>query len=142
MNTIIDACVNGWDIPERVKRLSLNSYLYDSSDLDFLTLVVAVDQDEMIVGIAAWEQASATDTPDGHNGLLLHGLYVDPDSHHQGIGSQLVDAASEAALQEKMEGLLVKAQADAVGFFHTSRFEHLPVQNHERDYPHRYWRAV
>ncbi|MBF0257129.1 MAG: GNAT family N-acetyltransferase, partial [Gammaproteobacteria bacterium] len=41
-----------------------------------------------------------------------------------------------------MNGLLVKAQADAVGFFSSHGFSHLPVTDQRRDYPHRWWREV
>ena len=142
INLIIESCVIGWDIPERVKRLSLNSYLYNKSDLDFLSLVVAEEQGGQIIGLAAWEPADAADLPDDKSGLLLHGLYVGPDQQHHGVGTRLLNEAYNAARKEKTDGLLVKAQSDAVGFFQSRQFVNLPILNPSKDYPHRYWHPV
>lgn len=55
-----------WNLPQRVKRLSLPSYRYTPLDFDHLEIVVAEDDQHNIIGIAAWEQASAKDTPAEH----------------------------------------------------------------------------
>lgn len=132
----------GWNLPERVKRLSLGSYRYQLHDLDHLELVVAEIPGGEVVGVAAWEFASATDLPREKRGLLLHGLYVSPQHQHRGIGSRLVDTALEAVHTQGMDGLLVKAQADAVGFFQARGFTHLPVENPGREYAHRWWKSI
>jgi hypothetical protein len=36
LNEVIEACVMGWNLPERVKRLSLGSYRYQPHDLAHL----------------------------------------------------------------------------------------------------------
>jgi GNAT superfamily N-acetyltransferase len=141
LNGVIARAVMSWNLPERVKRLSLPSYRYQPHDLGHLHLVVAEDAAHEIVGVAAWEEANPRDTPAGKRGLLLHGLYVDPANQHQGIGSRLLDAALAAAREGGYDGLLVKAQADANGFFAARGLMRLPVENPERDYPHRYWQA-
>lgn len=142
LNGVIERAILAWSLPERVKRLSLPSYRYQAHDLAHLHIVVAEDGAHAIVGVAAWEEAGARDVPPGKRGLLLHGIYVDPAKQKQGVGSRLLDAAMNAALESGFDGLLVKAQADASGFFAVRGMTRLPVENPERDYPHRFWQPV
>jgi hypothetical protein len=83
INGVIERAIATWQLPERVKRLSLPSYRYHMHDLVHLHLVVAEDDDHVLVGVAAWEPANPRDLPAGKNGLLLHGLYVDPSHQHR-----------------------------------------------------------
>lgn len=142
VNGVIERAVMTWRMAERVKRLSLPSYRYQVHDLGHLHLVVAEDTLHAIVGVAAWEPATPRDVPGGQRGLLLHGIYVDPEHQHRGIGSALLDAAITAARDAGFDGLLVKAQADAHGFFAGRGLRHLPVEDPARDYPHRFWLAL
>ncbi len=141
-NAVVEAAIMTWDLPERVKRLSLASYRYDAHDLEHLTLTGAVDAGDAIVGVAAWEPASVADTPDGAKGLLLHGIYVIPTLHHAGIGSRLIGAAIRAARQGKFDGVLVKANPDAQGFFLANGLRQLATDDARRDYPYRFWRDL
>lgn len=142
VNKVIASCVMAWDLPERVKRLSLNSYLYHAQDLDYLGFRLAETPKAGVVGIAAWEPAAASDSPQGKHGILLHGLYVAPSFQHRAIGSRLVGAVLAAVREQRMDGLLVKAQAGAVGFFRSQHFVRLPVENPAADYPHRWWKPL
>lgn len=142
VNGVIVRAVMTWRVAERVKRLSLPSYRYQVHDLDHLHLVVAEDALHTIVGVAAWEPATPRDVPGGGRGLLLHGLYVDRGHQHRGIGSALLDAATAAAREACFDGLLVKAQADASGFFAGRGLQRLPVEDPARDYPYRFWLAL
>jgi len=142
INRVIEAAVMTWRLPDRVKRLSLPSYRYTQLDLAHLEMVVAEDPDEGIVGVAAWEDADDGDTPQGFSGLLLHGLYVSPSCHHRGIGRTLIGQAEQAARRQGRDGLLVKAQEDAIGFFVAQGMRRLEVQDAARHYPHRYWKEV
>lgn len=139
LNGVIERAFMTWQLPERVKRLSLPSYLYQSHDLKHLHIVVAGDSRRALLGVAAWEPASPRDLPAGQIGLLLHGLYVEPAQQHCGVGSRLLDAAAEAARDQGMDGVLVKAQADANEFFAARGLLRLPLNNPARDYPHRFW---
>jgi Sortase and related acyltransferases len=141
LNGVIERAISTWNLPERVKRLTLPSYRYQEHDLDHLHIVVAEDETHAIVGVAAWEEANPRDLPAGKRGLLLHGIYVDPAKQHQGAGSRLLDAAQRAACKGGYDGLLVKAQREANAFFAARGMARLPVENPERDYPHRYWQA-
>ncbi len=142
VNGLIEAAVMGWALPERVKRLSLASYRYDQHDLSFLELAVAETAYPGPIGVAAWEPADSADVPDGGAALLLHGLYVAPDRQRKGVGTCLFEMAEQAAIRKRLDGVLVKAQVDAAGFFRGLGLEQLPVRNPERDYPHRYWRPL
>ena len=142
LNAIIERAVSTWNLPERVKRLSLPLYRYSALDLDLLQVVVAILPDEGLVGVAAWEEAGAKDAPPGKRALLLHAIYVDPAWHRHGVGTRLLEAAEHAAHAGGFDGVLVKAQAGAEGFFTARGLRRLAVENAERDYAHRYWKPV
>lgn len=142
VNAVIEAAIMTWDIPERVKRLSLPSYRYHDQDFHNLQVVVGEAPEHGIVGVAAWEPADSRDVPGGRRALLLHGIYVLPSHRRGGIGSRLVGAAVQAARDLGFRGLLVKAQSSAGDFFEACGFERLPVGDASRDYPHRFWFGV
>jgi len=142
VNAVIERAVMTWQLPERVKRLAMPSYRYGPHDLAHLHLVVADDNVHGIIGVAAWEQADLRDAPSGRRGLLLHGLYVDPARQRGGVGTALLEAAVAAAREQGYEGLLVKAHADADGFFAARGLMRLAVANTDRDYAHRFWLDV
>lgn len=142
LNDIVGRAVMTWQLAERVKRLSLPSYLYHPHDLDHLHIEVAEDAQHTLIAVAAWEPANPRDLPAGQHGLLLHGIYVDPAHLRRGIGSRLLDAALTAAQAQGFDGLLVKAQAEANGFFERQGMQRLPITDPSRDYPHRFWQAV
>jgi GNAT superfamily N-acetyltransferase len=140
VNRVIEAAVMGWDLPERVKRLSLPTYRYGAQDLDHLDLTVAVDGGGAVAAVAAAEPADAADAPVGCRALLVHGLYVRPDRQGTGVGRLLVRFLEGNAEETGWHGLLVKAHASAAGFFEAMGFEPLPVRDPGRDYPYRYWK--
>jgi GNAT superfamily N-acetyltransferase len=142
VNAVIERAVMTWKLPERVKRLAMPSYRYAAYDLKYLHIVVAEDGAIGIVGVAAWEPAAVHDCPQGCRGMQLHGIYVEPDQQRRGVGARLLSAAATAARQEAYHGLLVKAQAGAEGFFGRQGLRKLPLQDPDRDYPHRFWLDV
>ena len=142
VNRVVDDAVMGWDLPERVKRLSLPTYRYGAHDLEHLDLLVAVAHTGGILGVAAVEPGDAGDAPAGAQPLLLHGLYVLAERQGGGVGRRLVRAVLVGAAVVGWDGLLVKAQPSAAGFFERLGFERLPVRDPRRDYPHRYWQPV
>ena len=142
INQIITDCVYRWDLSDRVKRLTLQSYLYDSHDLDHLDIFVATNKGGDMLGVAALESANSSDLPANLSGLLLHGLYVAPEYQRKQVGNKLMDHSMEHVKQQQMQGLLVKAQPDANSYFEKQGFECLPVNNINKDYPYRWWKLV
>ena len=142
INAVIEAAVMGWNLPERVKRLSLATLKYSRYDLDHFELWVVETADGEVAGAAAWTPAGAKDLPPATRGLLLHGIYVDPAQQHRGLGARLLERARSAAAAGGYDGLLAKAQPGAEGFFAKQGLVKLPVRDPARDYPHRYWLAV
>jgi GNAT superfamily N-acetyltransferase len=140
INRVVEAAVMTWQLPERVKRLSLPSYRYTDIDFDHFEMVVAGDERQNTMGIATWELADAKDAPAGQTALLLHGIYVDPSYHHQGIGGLLFQAAERAVRKHRCDGLLVKVQEDANGFFISQGMHRLPVEDPQRHYANRFWK--
>ena len=141
INAVIEAAVMNWRLPERIKRLALPSYRYSNIDYEHLEILVAETVDEEIVGVAGCEMAEPNEMP-GQQALLLHGLYVLPDLQHQGIGSQLFRAIETLVHKHKCDGLLVKAQTDAVEFFEHHAMQRLENINPESNYAHRFWKPV
>jgi hypothetical protein len=84
VNAVVEAAIRTWKLPDRVKRLALPVYRYTPEDLGHLQLRV-LEQSSGIVAVAAWEPADPRDLPGAGSGMLLHGLYVDPARHGQGL---------------------------------------------------------
>lgn len=142
INHIIDAAIMTWNLPERVKRLALPSYHYNETDLAHLQIVIATDAQQHCVGVAAWEPAANRDVPGQKSALLLHGIYVAPAYHQRGIGRQLFEHVEVVARQNDYDGILVKAQHNANGFFSRLGLHRLVIENAERDYANRYWKDI
>lgn len=140
INQVVEAAVMTWQLPERVKRLALPSYHYHEHDLDYYELVVA-ESDNQIVGVAAWD-TTAHQGPGQTRALLLHGIYIMPEQQHRGIGRRLFVAAEAAAGIRAMDGVLVKAQKDAEGFFRAQGLEKVAARDPARDYENRYWKRL
>jgi len=140
INRVIDAALMTWDLPHRVKRLSLPSYQYNSFDLAHFAIYVA-EQHGQIVGVVAWDMDALTIEAD-RKGLLLHGLYVHPEHQHQGIGTRLFLQAETAVREARLDGLLVKAQKDAEAFYISRGMHKLAVMDSEREFATRYWKDL
>jgi len=141
INTVVEAAVMSWSLPERVKRLVLPTYRYQEHDLDHFDIMVAIRAGG-IIGVVACEPAATRDAPPGKRALLLHGLYVLPGEQSRGIGTRLLNTAQALAHKHDFDGLLVKAQADAEGFFQKQGMARLPVDDPKRDFERRYWLEV
>ena len=142
INHCIADAIDSWDLPTRVKRLSLPLYRYHDTDLAHLQLIVAETTSAGIVGVAAWETAIPRDAPQGHSALLLHGIYITPSHQRSGLGSYLLKSVEEPANSLCRDGILVRAQAGATGFFARHGYEKLTPTDPERDYPFRYWKPL
>lgn len=142
INRVVAAAIGTWDLPERVKRISIPVYLYHESDLPHMQFVAARSgESDEIVGFAAVEEADPAEGP-ARGAMLLHGIYVDPRYLRGGIGSALLAAAEKLAASNGASGLLVKAQPDALPFFEACGYHKLPVTDRTRDYEHRFWKPL
>jgi len=139
INGVVERALMSWDLPERVKRLSLPVYRYDRHDFDAMGFMVAVDAGGHVVGVAAWDPHRFAGPVGSENGLLLHGLYVEPRWHGQAVGSRLFAAVRDKARELGRDGLLVRAQSGARGFFARMGMQALPAADEEHDYANRYW---
>jgi GNAT superfamily N-acetyltransferase len=142
VNRVVEAALMTWNLPERVKRLSLPSYRYTEADQRHLEMVVAEDRQHTVIGVAAWEAADARDAPEGRSALLLHGIYVHPGHRRRGVGRRLFEAAQAAVRIHDCDGLLVKAQKDANGFFLALGMQPLEAVDASRDYTNRFWQPA
>ena len=140
INRVIEVAVMSWQLPERVKRLALPSYRYNEMDLKYYSLVVAEDN-KKVLAVAAWD-TDIHQGKDGSRGLLLHGIYVQPEYQRHGIGSRLFREVENAVRDTKLDGVLVKAQNDAVEFFLAQGMEKLEAEDMQRDYENRYWKQI
>lgn len=139
INHIISASVAGWDLPDRVKRLALASYHYDSSDFSHYELWLAIS-DGTIAGLMALDKQLMSNRQH-EPALLVHGLYVLPDYQRQHIGTQLIQLAQQRACDSGADGILLKAIRDAEKFFSAIGMEKQAVIDEQRDYDRLYWLA-
>lgn len=140
INHVIEQAVMSWDLPERVKQLSVSSYYYHEYDFEHFRIIVAEFSGD-IVGVVAWELQPVT-IQDSKKALVLHGLFVNPLHHKKGIGSKLFQFAVKAASKEGYDGVLVRVQKDAEGFFEKMGMKKLDVVDDRRDYAHRFWKPL
>lgn len=148
LNRVIELAIGCWAVSDRVRRQILPLYRYDEMDLQSMQVQVGMlEPDDRIVAVAGmeWRTSHCVEllARGGHEAdavvLLLHGIYVLPELHGRGLGQALLRRLSDDAGRRGALGVLVKAQRGAEGFFQAMGFEHLPVRDPQRDYPHRYW---
>lgn len=142
VNNLIATAIDTWQLADRVKRISLPLYRYHEDDLRDMQIVVADAGDDEILGVAALEQAYATDIFDGLQTSVLHGIYVAPNLHRSGVGSRLLEKIETMARSQGSEVLLVKAMPEATSFFSARGFGKLSTRDHRRDYPYRYYKIL
>jgi esterase len=138
VNGVIAVAIDSWDIAPRIKRLALPSYQYAVDDFAHLAFVGAWRGNELL-GFVSIEPADARQVPDGRPAMLVHGLFVRPQAQGTGVGRRLVEAVKDLARERGFTGLLVRAERNARGFFEKVGFTPLPVEDTQRDYPHRLW---
>lgn len=137
INRVIEAAVMTWKLPERVKRLSVASHFYHPLDLQHMHIQVAEDQGRIMAVVAVDDEP--VEVAGKGRALLLHGLYVAPEYQGQGTGSVLFEVAMSRVNERAMDGLLVRAQKDALGFFRKQNMQTLPVSDQRKDYQNRFW---
>jgi uncharacterized protein (TIGR03643 family) len=88
----------------------------------------------MIIGVVAWGESVPKESPGYVGDALLHGVYVHPKAHRQGVGTNMFAHAAASAERAGFTGFLVKASRDAVGFFARLGLERL--QSSDAQYPY------
>ncbi|MCH8529658.1 MAG: GNAT family N-acetyltransferase [Saccharospirillum sp.] len=141
INAIIARAIQGWDLPERVKRLTLPSLQYSVTDFGFQSLWVA-ENDSIPVGMAAWQEASPIDRINTSPSLLLHGIYVNPDAQGYGVGRRLFAQSEEAARARGMAGIVVKAQKGSEAFYQAMGMTPMPVTDAVRQFENRLMKVL
>ena len=136
INQLIDDAVMSWPLSERNKRLSVSVLSYDQQDFRQYRFLLYKDAGR-VVGVAAWDAENMMVTANGC-GHLLHGLYIAPSYQGRGYGRCLMEEVFLASQMLGADGLLVKAQKVAVGFFKHCGLTALPTQS-STDYPHLLW---
>lgn len=142
LNRVVEQAIMSWRLPERVKRLALPSYRYSELDMQHMEILVAVEPNKALIGLAAWELSDKQDDLDEGPAILLHGIYVLPKYQRHGIGSHLLGMVEETARSAGLSGILVKVQSDAVGFFRAKGYSQLPTHHLTTEFPNRYWKSI
>lgn len=141
INQVIESSIQAWQLSDRLYRLSINAYRYSPSDWIDHRFYGLMDQNNTLVGVLVFNE-DASELPDYHQCLQIHGLYVCQNRQGQGVGSQCIDEAVILTRKLDLNALFVKAHESAVGFFKHQGFNEIPVQDALRDYPHRLVRSV
>jgi len=133
INQLIESAIMIWNLPQRVKRLSLSSVTYSEHDFQHYQITVA-EISNTLTGVLILDH----DTYRKEKTCLIHGIYVDPEWQKKGIGTRLLKEAETLALAKKSMKILVKAQRDAQDFFIASGMNRIPVEKEQNDYAMRY----
>lgn len=136
-NDIVVSAIESWDMKPRLRRLVSQTYQYDAGDFDTMRLFLL--EDEHPQAMLAVEDYPGDEVNVNARILLLHGIYVRPERHGEGMGRQLLEATKALAREGGFAGVLVKAHASANGFFQATGMQELPITDERRDYPHRFW---
>lgn len=142
INRLIASAIGTWRLTDRVKRISLPLYRYHEIDLQEMQIVVAHSGGDEIRGIAALEQADAGKMFDGLPTAVLHGIYVAPNLHRNGVGSRLLEKIETLVRSGGIAVLLVKARPEALSFFNARGFGKLTTGDDREDYPHQFHKIL
>ena len=121
INSIIELCVDGRPVTDRIKKLTLPSLRLEPTDFKFMEVWVSGIPISGVLGLQEIKE-----------GTLLHSLYVDLEAGRKGIGSALVKKAIQSTRKTNQHRLLVKAFAESVSFFEKAGFTPSDVL----DYPY------
>ena len=141
INAVLESSITAWNLSDRLYRLSVNAYRYSESDWLDHQFYGLRDQNNTLLAILVFND-DASELPGDRSCLQIHGLYVHSEYRRQGLGQQLIDHAMALAKSKQRDALFVKAHESAVSFFTKHAFQHIPVVDEIRDYPHRFVRSV
>ena len=139
VNLIIKSAVESWQVPDRLKRLSLPLLQYNTSDFEEFELFLHL-QGDVADGVAALARDANFIGPHATRCALLHGLYVRSDSQRLGVGKAMQQIVTDHACEMGCEGLLVKAQRVSTSYF--AKQGYTEYVSPEIDYPYLYWKPI
>jgi N-acetylglutamate synthase-like GNAT family acetyltransferase len=121
INRVIELCLYNRPVTERIKKLTLSSLLFESTDLNYMTIWVVGEPATGVLGLQKIDE-----------GMLLHSIYVDPSKSNQGVGTKLFRHARQLTANNNQDRLIVKSFSESVGFFKKIGF----TPSYILDYPH------
>ena len=121
INRVIELCLANRPVSGRIKKLTLSSLLFKSTDLNYMAVWV---KGMPITGVLGLQKID--------EGMLLHSIYVDPSKSNQGVGSELFRHAYQLTAKSNQKKLIVKAFFESIGFFKKIGFSPSDIL----DYPH------
>ena len=142
VNQVVSDAVLAWGLPERVHRLATPALTYNAADLAYMSIALLSESNGGGIGVAAWEEASRHQAPNGTRAVLLHGLYVVPGYQRMGIGTRLTGLVLQWARDRGFDGVVVRAWRDAMPFFSENGFQPIANGNPASQYPQQLWKPV
>ena len=121
INRVIELCLNNRPVTERIKKLTLSSLLFESTNLNYMAIWVVGEPATGVLGLQKIDE-----------GMLLHSIYVDPSKSNQGVGTELFRHARQLTANNNQDRLIVKSFSESVGFFKKIGF----TPSYILDYPH------
>ena len=121
INRVIELCLYNRPVTERIKKLTLSSLLFESTDLNYMAIWVVGEPATGVLGLQKIDE-----------GMLLHSIYVDPSKSNQGVGTELFCHARQLTANNNQDRLIVKSFSESVGFFKKIGF----TPSYILDYPH------
>jgi N-acetylglutamate synthase-like GNAT family acetyltransferase len=126
INRIIELCLSNRPVSDRIKKLTLPSLLFESTDLEYMAIWVAGEPVNGVLGLQEIDE-----------GMLLHSMYVDPNNYNQGVGSELFRHARKLTAKNNKDRLIVKAFSESIGFFEKIGFTPSDILNYPHTLEHR-----
>jgi len=126
INRVIKLCLSNRPVSDRIKKLTLPSLLFESTDLDYMAIWVLGDPVTGVLGLQEIDE-----------GMLLHSMYVDPSKCNQGVGSELFRHARQLTAKSNTDRLIVKAFSESIGFFEKIGFIPSDILNYPHTLEHR-----
>ena len=136
INEVVASAAMSWPKSEKVKRMVLPVLSYTDEDFNYYTFLLCKVQGHC-VGVAVVDTEMPVETVRG-SGRLLHGLYVAPGEHGRGYGQTLLYRARDLAATVGADGIVVKAERVAIGFFEHCGLQLLPTSG-PAEHPYQFW---
>ncbi|MEC8126158.1 MAG: GNAT family N-acetyltransferase [Pseudomonadota bacterium] len=141
INTVLTSSITTWNLVDRLRRLSSDTYHYRESNLI----------DDQVYGLRAQNKTppailalndNALELPRDLSSLQIHCLCVHADYQRQGLRQHLIENALKLAQMRHLNAVLVKSHESTVSYFEKQGFRLTPVIDEVCDFPYRLVRSV